>query len=77
MFADPQVKARGMVVEMAHPTAAGGRVKLLANPVRLSATPPDYRLPPPLLGEHTDQVLGGLLGMSAAEIAGLRERGVV
>ena len=77
VFADPQVQARGMVVEMAHPATADGTVKLMANPVRLSATPPDYRLPPPLLGEHTEEVLGELLGMSAAEIAGLRERGVV
>jgi crotonobetainyl-CoA:carnitine CoA-transferase CaiB-like acyl-CoA transferase len=77
VFADPQVAARGMVVEMPHPTAAGGRTKLIANPVRLSATPPDYRLPPPLLGEHTEQVLGGLLGLDADEIAGLRARGVI
>ena len=77
VFADPQVLARQMVVEMPHPTAAGGRVKLLANPVRLSATPADYRISPPLLGEHTEQVLGGLLGMAADEIAALRARGVV
>ena len=77
VFADPQVRARGMVVEMPHPTAADGRVKLLANPVRLSATPPDYRLPPPLLGADTEHVLGTLLGLDAAAIAGLRERGVV
>jgi crotonobetainyl-CoA:carnitine CoA-transferase CaiB-like acyl-CoA transferase len=77
VFADPQVVARGMVVEMPHPTAAGGRVKVLANPVRLSETPPDYRLPPPLLGEHTEQVLNGLLGLDATEIAGLRARGVI
>jgi len=77
VFADPQVVARGMVVEMPHPTAAGGRVKLLANPVRLSATPPDYRIPPPLLGEHTELVLGGLLAMGADEMAALRARGVI
>ncbi|HET8996285.1 MAG TPA: CaiB/BaiF CoA-transferase family protein [Acetobacteraceae bacterium] len=77
VFADPQVKARNMVVEMPHPTAEGGRVKVLANPVRLSATPPDYRIAPPLLGEHTEHVLGGLLGVSSAEIADLRERGIV
>ncbi len=77
VFADPQVQARGMVVEMPHPATADGRVKLLANPVRLSATPPDYRLPPPLLGQHTDEVLGGLLGLSPAEIGELRAQGVV
>ena len=45
-----------MVLEMEH--ATGGNMKMIANPVKLSETPPDYRLPPPLLGQHTDQVLG-------------------
>ncbi len=76
VFADPQVRARGMVVTMPHPKSAAG-IEVVANPVRLSATPPDYRLPPPLLGEHTAEVLGELLGMSAAEVAALREQGVV
>jgi crotonobetainyl-CoA:carnitine CoA-transferase CaiB-like acyl-CoA transferase len=77
VFADPQVRARGMVVEMPHAAAAGGHVTLIANPVRLSATPVDYRIPPPLLGEHTAAVLHRLLGMDAAEVAALREKGVV
>ena len=76
VFADPQVVARGMVVSMAHPSTPDG-VRVIANPVRLSATPADYRLPPPLLGEHTDEVLGARLGLDAAALAGLRERGVV
>ncbi len=53
---DPHVKARGMVVEMEHPVE--GRVRVLASPLRLSATPPTIRRPPPLLGEHTTEVLG-------------------
>ena len=57
VFADPQVVARGAVVEMRH--GSGEVMKMIANPVRLSETPPDYRLPPPLLGEHTDAVLRG------------------
>jgi crotonobetainyl-CoA:carnitine CoA-transferase CaiB-like acyl-CoA transferase len=77
VFADPHVLARGMVVEMAHPQGEGGVVKVVANPVKLSATPPAYRLSPPALGQHTEAVLGGLLGMEAAEIAALREKGVV
>jgi len=77
VFADPQVRARGMVVEMPYPQAAGGAVKMVANPVKLSATPATYRSPPPTLGEHTEAVLGGMLGMDAAEIAALREKGVV
>ncbi len=75
VFADPHVQARGCVVEMQH--ASGETVKVIANPVRLSETPPSYRSPPPVLGEHTESVLGGQLGLSAAEIAALREKGVV
>jgi crotonobetainyl-CoA:carnitine CoA-transferase CaiB-like acyl-CoA transferase len=75
VFADPQVTARGMVVPMAH--ASGAEVRVIANPVRLSATPPTYRVAPPALGEHVEEVLGGLLGMTGAEIAALREKGVV
>jgi crotonobetainyl-CoA:carnitine CoA-transferase CaiB-like acyl-CoA transferase len=74
VFADPQVRARGMVVEMAH--GAGAKVKVIANPVRLSETPADYRLAPPLLGQHTDEVLAGL-GMDKAAIESLRASGVV
>ena len=77
VFADPQVQARGMVVEMPHPQAKGGAVKMVANPVKLSATPATYRITPPTLGEHTEAVLGGMLGMDAAEIADLRKKGVV
>ena len=76
VFADEQVRARGMVVTMAHPKAPDG-IAVVANPVKLSATPPDYRLPLPLLGQHTEEVLGDLLGMSGAEVARLREEGVV
>ena len=74
VFADPHVQARDMVVEMQH--ASGEAVKVIANPVKLSATPPSYRSPPPVLGQHTDEVLGGLLGMTEAEISGLRHKGI-
>ena len=77
VFADPHVLARGMVVEMPHPEGEAGVVKVVANPVKLSATPAAYRITPPALGEHTDAVLGGMLGMDAAEIAALREKGIV
>jgi len=75
VFADPQVQAREAVREMAH--GSGVDVKVIANPVRLSETPADYRLPPPLLGEHTDQVLAERLGLDAARIAELRGLGVI
>jgi crotonobetainyl-CoA:carnitine CoA-transferase CaiB-like acyl-CoA transferase len=60
VFDDPQVRARGMRVEMAHP--AGGSVPLVANPIRMSATPVAYHRPPPMLGEHTGEVLADWLG---------------
>ena len=75
VFADPQVIARNSVVRVPHATAPDG-VQVIANPVRLSETPVDYRRGPPLLGQHTDEVLGGL-GLSATELAGLRERRVI
>jgi crotonobetainyl-CoA:carnitine CoA-transferase CaiB-like acyl-CoA transferase len=75
VFADPQVAARGMVLSLPH--ASGTDVRVIANPVRLSETPVDYRIAPPTLGQHTETVLRGLLEMDAAEISGLRERGVV
>ncbi len=75
VFADPHVQAREMVVEMAH--GSGETVKVIANPVKLSATPPSYRSPPPVLGEHTEDVLASVLKMSASEIAALREKGIL
>ena len=75
VYQDPQVLARGLVVELPHPTA--GTVKLVRNPMRLSATPTLADLAPPLLGQHTEQVLGELLGHSAADVAALRAKGVL
>ena len=76
VFADPQVEARRAVVNMPH-AASGDGVKVIANPVRLSETPADYRLPPPMLVEHTNAVLEERLDMSDAEIAELRRKGIV
>ena len=76
VFADPQVQARGAVVQMAHAATPDG-VKVIANPVRLSETPPSYRLPPPVLGEHTDSVLQQRLGLSEADLAALRAKQVI
>ena len=75
VFAEPQVKARGVKIELEH--AAAGKLPLVASPMRFSGTPLEYRLPPPLLGEHTGEVLKGLLGKSDAEIATLRAEGVL
>jgi glutaryl-CoA transferase len=76
VFADPQVQARGVVVQMPHAASAHG-VQVIANPVRLSETPADYRMPPPVLGEHTEEVLRERLGLDEARVAKLREEGVV
>ena len=75
VFADPHVIARDMVVTMPH--GSGADVRVIANPVKLSETPADYRMAAPLLGEHTDAVLSDGLGLDEAALAGLRDRGVI
>jgi CoA:oxalate CoA-transferase len=70
----PQVKARDMLVEVEHP--AGFSLKIPNSPVRLSRTPGGIQGPPPALGEHTDEVLASLVGLSDREIADLRAAGV-
>jgi len=74
VFEEPQVKARGVRIELEHPVA--GRLPMVASPMRFSETPLEYRRAPPLLGEHTEEVLRGL-GKSDAEIARLRSAGVI
>jgi crotonobetainyl-CoA:carnitine CoA-transferase CaiB-like acyl-CoA transferase len=71
----PQVIARGALVETSHPRA--GKVKMVGAPVRLSETPGAVRTPAPMLGEHTDQVLREMLGLSDEAIAALRESGAI
>ncbi|MGE4247524.1 MAG: CaiB/BaiF CoA transferase family protein [Parvibaculaceae bacterium] len=75
VFADPQVVARGMRIEMPHPLA--GLVPLVASPIRLSETPVGYELPPPLLGEHTRAVLAERLGLGKDEIDQLADQKVI
>jgi crotonobetainyl-CoA:carnitine CoA-transferase CaiB-like acyl-CoA transferase len=75
VFEEPQVKARGVRVELQH--AASGALPTVASPMRFSDTPIEYRLAPPLLGEHTTEVLRRLLGKTDAEIARLRAAGVI
>jgi crotonobetainyl-CoA:carnitine CoA-transferase CaiB-like acyl-CoA transferase len=75
VFADLQVLARGLRIEMPHPEV--GSVPLVASPLRLSDTPVDYRLAPPALGAHTDEVLQEILGMTPEALQGLRGRGIL
>jgi formyl-CoA transferase len=74
VFTDPQVAALGLIESLDHPTA--GAIKLVGPPYRLSETPPSVRLPPPLLGQHTDEVLREL-AYDEATISALREARVV
>ena len=75
VFADPQVRTRGLRLDLPHPLA--GTVPQVASPMRLSATPVEYRRPPPLLGEHTDEILASLLALPAERIARLRHDNVI
>lgn len=75
VFADPQVQARGMRVELPHPVA--GKLAMVANPLRLSATPVSYRQAPPLLGQHTAEVLQRLLKLSPQKLAELTAAGAI
>ena len=75
VFENPQVRHRGMLLEMPHPLS--GRVPQVASPFRFSETPVRYHSPPPTLGQHTREILHELLGMDDREIAGLSERGIV
>jgi crotonobetainyl-CoA:carnitine CoA-transferase CaiB-like acyl-CoA transferase len=77
VFSDPQVNDRDMVIKMPHTALNGASVALVANPLRLSETAVSYRHPPPLLGEHTDEVLSEILGADEAEQKSLREAGVI
>ena len=75
VFAEPQVVHRGMRIELPHPTA--GHVPGVRNPINYSRTVIEYREAPPLLGQHTDQVLEAELGLGSVERARLREAGVI
>jgi formyl-CoA transferase len=75
VYQNPQVQARGLVTEAPHPAA--GKVKLVRSPMRLSATPADGGSAPPMLGQHTEEVLRELLGRSAEDIGALKGKGVL
>ncbi len=75
VFQEPQAIARGLQFELPHPLA--GKVSLVRSPMRFSATPVEHNRPPPVLGEHTDEILRALLDLSDGDIARLRAQGVV
>ena len=75
VFENEQVIARGIQLNVPHPTA--GSMKLVASPMRLSKTPVTVRMPPPLLGEHTEEILGVTLHYTHEQIAQLRSKGII
>jgi crotonobetainyl-CoA:carnitine CoA-transferase CaiB-like acyl-CoA transferase len=75
VFADPQVRARGLRVEVDHPTA--GRVPLVASPLRIPTAPTEVRRPPPTLGQHTREILIDVLGCRPQDVESWRAEGVV
>lgn len=75
VFSDPQVLEREMLAEVQHPTA--GTIRMAGVPVKFSATPAAIRLAPPLLGEHTREILGTWLGMKSDEIDALKKKTVI
>jgi crotonobetainyl-CoA:carnitine CoA-transferase CaiB-like acyl-CoA transferase len=75
VFEDPQVRHRGLKVEIPHP--AGVPSPTVASPMRFSGTPVEYKIPPPLLGQHTREVLGDLLGIRGEELDQLAARKII
>jgi crotonobetainyl-CoA:carnitine CoA-transferase CaiB-like acyl-CoA transferase len=74
-FSEPQAEARGMKFKLPHPLA--GEVPLIGSPMKFSGTPIRHELPPPVLGQHTEEILRGMLGMSSEDVARLRAAGAI
>jgi crotonobetainyl-CoA:carnitine CoA-transferase CaiB-like acyl-CoA transferase len=75
VFEEPQVIARGMKIELPH--AAAGKVPLVASPMKFSGTPLQHDIPPPVVGQHTDEILRTVLKKTDAEITALKAAGAV
>lgn len=77
VFDDPQVQHREMQIAMDHPLSGDAPVQLIGNPIKMSETPASYRLPPPTMGQHTEDVFAELLGLSVEDQQSLRDKGVI
>ncbi len=77
VFSDPQVLARGMLLEMPHPALGTAPVKMAASPIKMSKTQVSYDRPPPMVGQHTDEILREMIGASDDDLATLRDDGVI
>jgi formyl-CoA transferase len=75
VFDNEQVKARGVQIDVPHPTA--GTMRLVASPMRLSETPVEVRMAPPTLGQHTNEILQERLSLDALTITTLQEKGII
>jgi crotonobetainyl-CoA:carnitine CoA-transferase CaiB-like acyl-CoA transferase len=74
-FANPQVQSRGMQIQLPHPLA--GQVPLMGSPMKFSGTPIEHKLPPPVLGQHAEEILEKVLGMDAPAREKLRASGAM
>lgn len=77
VFDDPQIKHREMQINMNHPLADSGSVKLIGNPIKFSVTPVSYRSHPPVLGEHTTEILNEFLDLNDEEITQLQSKQII
>ena len=77
VFDDPQVQARGMKLHMDHPATGGRGIDMVGSPMRFSASPTSYRHAPPMLGQHTDEILKEVVNATEAEIFEWRAEGVI
>ena len=77
VFDDPHVEAREMVITMDHPLSGNAGAQLIGSPMRFTETPVTYRHPPPLIGQHTEEVLREKLGLSDGDLLTLREKEVI
>src|SRR5439155_15625856 len=75
VFQEPQVKARGVKIDLEHPLA--GKLPLVASPMRFSETPLEHNLAPPVLGQHTEEILREVLKLGEPAIARLRADGII
>jgi crotonobetainyl-CoA:carnitine CoA-transferase CaiB-like acyl-CoA transferase len=77
VFEDPQILHRGMKISMPHPLAGSGKVDLIGNPIKYSETKIEYRMAPPYVGQHTQEVLKDILGVDEAEISRFQADGAI
>ena len=77
VFGDPQVLHRGMKISVPHPLSSTRKVDRIGNPIKLSKTPVEYRLSPPVLGEHTYEMRQEVIGVTAGECSALKNGGII